>query len=62
MRRSPSPISAECYRYLAQWMGDRVACKAFPDRFGKTEDQPSGTGGQAVSARAVVAGQQEQLS
>jgi len=52
----------ECYRYLAQWMFDRAACKAFPDRFGKTEDQPSGTGGQAVSAREVVAGQQERLS
>ena len=29
----------ECYRYLAQWMLDRAACKAFPGRYGRTEDQ-----------------------
>ena len=36
-------IERECYRYLTQWMIDRAACRAFPEHFGRTEDQPSGT-------------------
>jgi glycosyltransferase involved in cell wall biosynthesis len=52
----------ECYRYLSQWVLDRAVCKVFPGRFGKTEEQPSGAGGQAVSVRKAVAGQGERLS
>lgn len=52
----------ECYRYLAQWVYDRAACKVAPGRFGKTEEQPAGIGDQVVSAREVVAGQGERRS
>lgn len=52
----------ECYRYLTHWMLDRAAYKAFPGRFGRTVDQPSAVpGSHAVSARTVVAGQQDKL-
>jgi glycosyltransferase involved in cell wall biosynthesis len=59
-----APLSAadrrDCLRYLAQWMTDRAACRAMPARFGRTDDRYAAVlGAHGVSARAVVAGQQE---
>lgn len=59
IRRAPltSADRRQCYRYLAKWMLDRAACRAFPGHFGKVEEQPSpGRGNQTVSVDAVVAG------
>jgi glycosyltransferase involved in cell wall biosynthesis len=64
IRRAPLSAAdrSECLRYLAQWMADRAACRALPGRFGRTDDRFSAVlGSHGVSARAVVAGQQERL-
>ena len=52
------PDRRACYGYLAQWILDRAACKAFPKHFARTEVQLSGDlVNPAVSVHMTVAGQ-----
>ena len=53
----------ECYRSLAHWVLDRATSQILPRTLVPAEKQASGgKGDPAVSAQAVVAGQQERLS
>jgi hypothetical protein len=65
IRRAPLSEAdrRECYRHLAQWLLDRATSRVLPRRLMQTEDQGSALRGDlVVSVRAVVAGQETNLS
>ncbi len=63
IRRAPLPPAdrRDCYRYLAQWMLNRTASKAFAGHMRIDEQPRADVDDPAVSVHAVVAGQEWRL-